>query len=414
MRRIPKKYSSIEKELMYNNIARDYILLAFAIDRHIPGYIDAYFGPEEVKAEALSRDKVAIATLSREAARLAQAIAESEFETQRAEFLTAQVIAMQTTLRLLQGEHLPLAQEVELLYGLAPEWVDESRFEEAHRQLDALLPPGENLAARMTAYKKAAEVSVDAALPLLNEIRLRLRTLARQRFSLPTAEDFELVMVTDKPWSGYNWFLGKSRSRIEINTDLPLRATNFLTLMAHEGYPGHHTELSFKETRLLHEKNWQEHGIALINTPSCSISEGIANCALDTLLTAEEQLAWEIDLFARAGLKLDAAWASQVRTAFKPLTRITGNAAFLLYEQGRSKEDVAAYIEKWGLSSPVEARKSVEFISHPLYRSYIFNYTLGVDLLERLFEVKGNRQTWFTRLLTEPITPRMIVRWIER
>lgn len=399
---------------MDNPIARDYILLAFAMDRHIPGYIDAYFGPQEVKAEALARDKAPVAALADEAARLNQAMAGSGFEPQRAEFLLAQVSAMQTTLRLLQGEHLPLAQEVELLYGLAPEWVDESRFEEAHRQLNEMLPPGENLAARMAAFKKATEVSVSAALPLLNEIRLRLRTLARQRFSLPAAEDFELVMVTGKPWSGYNWFLGNAHSRIEINTDLPLRATNFLTLMAHEGYPGHHTELSLKESQLLQEKNWQEHGIALINTPSCSISEGLANCALDTLLSAEEQLAWEAELFAQAGLQLDVAWVRQVRTALKPLARITGNAAFLLYEQGRSQEEVVAYIEKWGLSSPVEARKSVEFVSHPLYRSYIFNYTLGVDLLERLFEVKGNRQTWFTRLLTEPITPRMIVRWIER
>ena len=42
-----------EQDLMYN-IARDYILLAFAINQHLPGYIDAYFGPEEVKLEAES------------------------------------------------------------------------------------------------------------------------------------------------------------------------------------------------------------------------------------------------------------------------------------------------------------------------------------------------------------------------
>jgi hypothetical protein len=321
---------------------------------------------------------------------------------------------MQTTLGLLQGQHLPLAREVELLYGLIPEWVDEGRFAEAQRQLDALLPPGGSLRERMAAYKQAGQVSVAAAAPLLDEIRLRLRGLAHQRFSLPHEEDFEIVMVNNKPWSGYNWFLGAGRSRVEINTDLPLRVPNFLGLIAHEGYPGHHTELTFKEMRLLREKTWQEFGLTLINAPSCAISEGIANCALDTIVTADEKTAWEADLFARAGLQLDAALVQQVRSALKPLAFVSGNAAFLLHEQAASPEEAAAYLEKWNLVSPEEARKSVEFISHPLYRSYIFNYALGAQLLERLFSVKGDRQTWFTRLLLEPVTPRMVERWIEK
>lgn len=398
---------------MYN-IARDYILLAFAIDQHIPGYIDAYFGPEEVKNDAAQRGKLPVAALMVEADRLAQAVLDADLETQRANFLTAQVSAMQTSLRLLLGEMIPLASEVEQLYGLAPEWVDEDRFNEAHRQLDALLPHGKDLFTRLTTYKKSAEVTAETAVIVLEEIRRRLRVLSRQRFSLPGDEDFEIVLVKDKPWGGYNYFLGKARSRIEINTDLPLRATSFLSLLTHEGYPGHHTELVLKEMRLMNEKGWQEHGITLINSPSCSISEGLANCALDTILTPQQQIAWETELFAMAGLNLDAAWATQVRAALVPLGRVTGNAAFMLHERGASKEEAATYLEKWALSSPAEARKSIEFISHPLYRSYIFNYTLGMDLLEQLFNAKGSREPWFTRLLCEPVTPLMIKRWIEK
>ncbi len=396
------------------NIARDYILLAFAIDQHLPGYIDAYFGPEDVRTEAVARGKLPLPALLTEAERLTLAIEEGGLETQRSEFLTAQVAAMRATLGLLADQHLPLAREVEVLYGLAPEWTDESHFADAHHQLETLLPPGDTLRERMTAYKQLSYVSPDVAISLMNEIRLRLRTLARQRFSLPHEEDFEIVMVNNKPWSGYNWFLGSAHSRVEINTDLPLRATNFLTLLTHEGYPGHHTELVFKEMRLLHEKTWQEHGIALINSPSCAISEGMANCALDTILSPAEQTAWETELFAKAGLKLDVALVQQVRKALKPLAHVSGNAAFMLHEQGASPADTAAYLEKWNLANPAEARKSVEFMSHPLYRSYTFNYTLGMELLERLFEVQGNRQTWYNRLLTEPVTPHMVERWIEK
>ena len=102
----------------------------------------------------------------------------------------------------------------------------------------------------------------------------------------------------------------------------------------------------------------------------------------------------------------------QIRDALKPIERVSDNAAFMLRDQAASEDEAAAYIQRWALSNPAEARKSVSFITQ--YTSYVFNYTLGKDLLERLFAVKGNRQTWFTRLLTEPVTPLMVKRWIER
>ena len=397
-----------------NTLARDYVLLAFAIDRHIPGYIDAYFGPPEVKAEADAGPLLPLRTLAIEAQQLAQAVPQAGLVNQRADFFTAQLAAMSTTISILQGERLPLAQEVEALYGLEPAWVDESVFTEAHRQLTDLLPPGEDLPARMAAYKKSAEVDSQVALPLFDMLRDRMQTLTRRRFSLPVEENFEIKMVTGQPWSAYNWYLGGARSRVEINTDLPLHATNFLGLIAHEGYPGHHTELTSKEYRLLQEHGWQEHGIALINAPSCAISEGIANCALDTLLSAEEQAEWEGELFAQAGLVLDPLRVAQIRRAQKPLDRVIGNAAFMLHDHGASKEETEAYLQRWELSDPEEAHKGVEFISPPLNRSYIFNYTLGMDLLEDLFAAKGNRQVWFTRLLGEPVTPKLVRRWIDR
>ena len=49
-------------------------------------------------------------------------------------------------------------------------------------------------------------------------------------------------MVQDQPWSGYNWYLGNGRSRVDLNTDLPIYAYLLTDLLTHEGYPGHHTE----------------------------------------------------------------------------------------------------------------------------------------------------------------------------
>jgi len=94
----------------------------------------------------------------------------------------------------------------------------------------------------MTAHELALEIIAE----------LRRRTQAR--FPLPDGESFELRIVTNQPWSAYNWYLGDFRSRIDVNTDLPLHVTGLVDLMAHEGYPGHHTEHSLKEARLARER----------------------------------------------------------------------------------------------------------------------------------------------------------------
>ena len=49
-----------------------------------------------------------------------------------------------------------------------------------------------------------------------------------------------------QPWSAYNWYRGKAQSLVEFNTDVPISMLNILGTMAHEGYPGHHTEGQLK------------------------------------------------------------------------------------------------------------------------------------------------------------------------
>ena len=66
-------------------------------------------------------------------------------------------------------------------------------------------------------------------------------------FGLPDGEICDFELVTDKPWSGFNTYLGGLRSRVDINTDLPVLSLFLPHLVAHEAYPGHHTEHTRKE-----------------------------------------------------------------------------------------------------------------------------------------------------------------------
>jgi hypothetical protein len=386
-----------------------HVRLALAIGQHIPDYIDAYYGPPEWQRQAEADGPRPVTELAREAADLAMAIADdTEMDPQRRDFLAREARAMQTSLRILQGERFTLTEETEALYDITPEWVDEAVFEEAHRALNELLPPGDSLVERRMIRKETIKVPIEPDMPLLHEIVAELCHRTRARFPLPPDESFEIQLVSDKPWSAYNWYLGDFRSRIDINTDLPIGITRLAGMLAHEGYPGHHTELAIKESRLVREKGWIEHTVAVLNSPSCVIAEGIATRALSTLVPDDELVAWYADeLFPRAGLgHLDAQRERAIDNASRKLSGVPGNAAFLMYDQNADESEIVAYIQRYGLNSEEEAGKAVGFLKYA--RSYVFTYHYGGEMLDALFAAQGDRDHWFTRLLTESVTPSQI------
>lgn len=396
-----------------DNIAERYIRLGLALGAHLPGYVDAYYGPLGWRSEIEAAGPRPVVGLAEEADDLARAIAAAEMDAGRRDFLARQVRAMQCSLAALSGVTFGLADEAERLYDITPTWTDESVFAEAHHALADLLPPGDSLAERMATRRKALEIPVEQVRALLGEITAELRRRTRARFPLPEDESFEVQFVKDQPWGGYNWYLGDCRSRIDINTDLPLRIAHLTGLLAHEGYPGHHTELANKELQLAQRRGWIEHTIALINSPSCVIAEGIATRALEVLMGEDERIAWQAELFRRAGYAhLDARREHAIDETMRGLVGVGGNAAFLLHDRGAGDDEVVAYIQRWRLAMPEEARKTLAFLTAPRNRSYIFTYHYGGALLDALFAARGDRDAWFTRLLTEPVTPGRIRGWI--
>lgn len=396
-------------------LGQDFIRLALAIDEHLPGYVDSYFGPQEWKASAAHDGKLALPDLTERAARLANEITQADdMDAQRRDFLARQVTAMQMSLRLLSGESVSLAEEVHALYDVQPQWKDESNFEEAQRELDELLPGSGPLSERITAWKQSLEISNETIRALLPHILDMLRERTRAKFDLPESESFDVEFVSDQPWSAYNWYLGNSRSRIDINTDLPMKLYVLPGLVAHEAYPGHHTELSIKEQKLIRDQGHVENYVNLINSPSCVVAEAIATAALEVVFSDQELEDWfRAELLPRAGrAHIDASRIMSYLKASDKFSGLTGNAAFMLHDQKKSEDTITAYIRKYGLQSEKEAKQGVKFISNPLYRSYIFTYHIGYEILKELF-AKKDRDSYFKRLLEEPVTPTQIRAWIN-
>jgi hypothetical protein len=392
-----------------------FVRLALAIDAHLPGYIDAYFGPEAWKAQAKQTGNVPLVDLTHQTQILAADISKAEsLSAQRREYLARHVIAMQMSLRLLQGEKVSLADEVEAIYGVRPDWKDESDFEEAHRLLDEVLPPGGSIKERMLEWERSLEIPLEKVQELLPLIITRLRKFTDQKLNLPENESFTVEFVSNQPWAAYNWYLGNFRSRIDINTDLPTRISFLPTLMAHEGYPGHHTDLAIKDKLLVRDLKYHEFTVNLINAPSALMAEGIATTARKAILTDDELEEWfREELLPAAGMAhIDPKRILAIGKAGRKMNGVDGNVAFMLHDQQKNEAEVSLYLQKYDFSTEQEAKKTIDFISNPLYRSYIFTYYVGYDLLEELFK-HVDRDRYFRRIIEEPVTPGLVRQWIS-
>jgi hypothetical protein len=385
-----------------SDLVEDYLRLGLALGRHVDGFVDAYYGPPELAAQVTAQPVVAPAELVERARRLLADLASAgDLNPERRQWLTAQVRGLHTSARKLAGEPIGYLDEIESCYGIRPTVVPEEDFAEAHKRLDRVLPGGGPLADRYIAWREAQVVppgvlgrAVDS---LAEDFRARTNTL----FGLPEGERVEFEMVDNQPWSGFNYYLGGLRSRVAINLDLPVLSLVLGGLVAHEAYPGHHTEHCRKEAGLVRRRHQEEETIFLVGTPQCLIAEGLADLGLEIVAGARPEPLLS-EHFRPLGIPYDAEVAVEVSSATEALGAVRGNAAILLHDRGRSLDEATAYVERWALSPRVRAAKAMQFASDPTWRAYVFCYIDGLRLCREY--VKG-APARFERLVTEQMVP---------
>ena len=372
-------------------VGERYVELCLRLARHDDDLVDYFYGSKEIAERVESEPPRDAAELAADARALAD-------ETDSG-YLEAQLRGLETVARKLGGEEMSYEEEVERCYGSRAERIPEERFEEAHRELDEALPPGGSLAERYQRWEDGDPVppdKLDAALATLAE---RLRETTRELLGLPDGETYELELVSDKHWYAFNDYRGGLRSRVEVNTDLPISASAVVATLAHELYPGHHTERVWKE-QLLYRGGRLEESVLVYGTPQSVITEGIAVLAVDTVV--EQHGESVADALGECGIRYDAETARRVRRAGRVIDDAVANAAILLHVDGASPDEAKAYLQRWELASEQRAHQHVNFVLERWGRAYIRTYTDGYELCRDW--VAGNRQR-FKRLVTEQLTP---------
>ena len=386
------------------DLPHEYVRLGLAFDRLQRGWVDAYTGPVELRAAVENGPAPQPADLVDRAALLLGELSSCGLEASRVEFLRAQLTALETGARVLAGQDVGFVEQVESFFQVQPVAGDVEEYALAHAELDLLLPGDGPLLQRYTAYRDTVAVPVNRLEEAVREVSSLLRERARQAFPLAVEETVDYQIVTGKPWAGFNYYEGDFRSTVAINADLPVALGALPALVAHESYPGHHTERCRKQARL---GGLPEREIWLVNTPENLIAEGLADLGLAGLgLSSWGALLSE--LYADLGIGFDGELGEQIARAAAPLTRVRQDVALLLHDRGGLVQDAEAHLARWALQSPRRTAKTISFLTDPLWRAYICTYVEGEALLSAWLDARpagqpvGDR---FVRLLDEPMTP---------
>ena len=383
-----------------------YLLLGLRLGQHVPGFVDAYYGPPELAERVEGESPSEPSLLAEEARSLSSAIDENdELEGSRRRWLRAQLGGLETVARRLSGEEIGYADEVERCYGVRPALVPEEEFAHAHEALDEVLPGTGPVKERHQAWQESQVVEADALLPVFERLAGELRSRSTALFGLPDGEAVELELVRGEPWLAFNYYLGKLRSRVVFNTDLPWRATDLLPVVAHELYPGHHAEHAWKEALLVRGHGQLEETALLVGTPQSLVSEGIATVAPE-IVTGDDPDALAAEILRPLGVPYDPELAAVARGEAEALAHVVPNAAYMLHEQGLAFDEVRQYSRRWSLASDDRVEKGLQFVTDETWRAYIFCYTDGLRLARGFV---GGDQARFRRLLTEQFVPADLV-----
>ncbi len=400
-----------------DSIAERYVKVVLALGQHDADYVDAYYGPPAWKSEAeatkIDLDSIATRATELRAALKKEPAGSDEPGRLRWQYLDHQLSALITRVRMLKGERLTFDQESKALYDAVAPTYPASHFQAILDKLEKRFPGNGPLVSRYEAWRAPFVIPRDKLDAVFQTAIKAARERTAKHTTLPPGERFTVEYVTDKSWSGYNWYQGDYRSLIQVNTDLPIFIDRAIDLACHEGYPGHHVYNALLEKHLVRDRGWVEFSVYPLFSPQSLIAEGTANFGIEVAFPgrgARGLRARRCSSPPPGSIRRAAAEYYEVQDLVEQLS-YAGNEAARQYLDGKIDAAAAAgWLERYALYAPDRAKQRVRFIDQ--YRSYVINYNLGKDLVRRYIESRGgtardSARRWdeFEKLISSPRLP---------
>jgi hypothetical protein len=383
------------------DVGARYLELVLRFRRRAPSLVESYAGSAELARRVDAEASLTEAELAEQAADLRAQINRSGLEGDRRVWLDGQLRGIEAACEWLGGTPLGYRELVRRCHGVEPVQADESQFEQAHEIIVRELPGRGSPRERFTAWMAGQQVKGEQLVAGLEALARDLRRRSHERWSLPDEEAITIKIARGQPWAGNADYQGGLRTLIQINDELPIAAWRMVELIAHEAYPGHHTEHVCKDVALVRGQNRTELSVWVYTTPQALMAEGIAMLAPEILLGEEIE-----EVGARClrplGIAYDTAGSAAVRRAKGLLVAVRANLALMLDEGRIDRAGMRAYARRWLLEDDGHIDRVVESQCKRQWPPYESCYPEGLRACRRFVGGDADR---FGQLLREQLTP---------
>lgn len=383
------------------DLGERYLEVMLRFGRLAPGLVESSAAPAEMAARVDAEEQISGSALVHQAAELREVVDRVEPDANRAAWLDGQLRGVESACRWLGGERLGYRELVERCHGVQVVDVDEAQFERAHELIARALPGPGTPAERLQAWTAGQLVSGERLVAGLGALADELRARSHEQWNLPDDETVVFEAVSEHPWAAHADYQGSLRTLVRINDDLPITGWRMAQLVAHEAYPGHHTEHVCKDIALMRAHDRIEFSVFVYPTPQALMAEGIAMLAPEVLLgDAIEEVSAQC--LRPLGIDYDTDGSAAVRQAHELLLPVVANLALMRDEDRVDRAGMIAYARRWRLDDDAYVERIVDNVCSEQWPPYESCYTEGLRHCRRF--VEGDLQR-FGRLLREQLTP---------
>lgn len=405
---------------MKENFLKDYVLLILRIDKLFKKegsyYIDAYIGPDSLKTKVNNEDHFKPQRLIEDANSLLNNLENIEFEDNRKTFMKKHLLAFKSILKVLNNEDINLKQQVKDILNVDLEWTDEKVFKKGLKLFDNGLPGNGDLNSRYNDWLQRNTYSFNndkQMLDFIEDLIKSIRDFSKDIVNLPKEDDVITDLVSDKNYGASTRYVGNYKSKLNINKDIPFNFFQAVPLIAHELYPGHHTEFCMKEKYLVKEKGYFESTVFLLNSPQLVISEGIGEVAFDMILSDDSFLSYLTNnIYKKYNIKVDDVNIKSILKASRinSIDQIANNVV-MMFEDGRSENEIKNYVRKYTLQPDFMTEHLLSNIrSSQFTKIYSTIYYHGKKLVQDYLN-EGNQKERFNELLKKQCYPTMLKKY---
>ncbi len=394
-----------------NRLAEQYVQLALYIGQYDGDFVDAYYGPENLKPASKNQDFpkdsliIAINKLSADLSELN--IYNGKMQQKRVGWIKDQLRAFKERVEIFSGKTKSFDEEALALFNVTPPHYPDQHYKDLIAQLDATLPGKGSLQERLNNLTNRFIIPKEKIDTIFKTTIVEARKRTLNHYALPLNENFKLEYVTNKPWSGYNWYKGNYQSVIQINLDGAIFIERAIDLACHEGYPGHHVYNMLLEQNLYRNKGWKEISLYPLFSPQSLIAEGSANYGIELAFPGREKNEYiRKVLLPLAGM--DTSYVDEYLDALnimKKLNFLRNDVAAALFENKTDENGAVSKLMSLGLMGKESAERNLRFMKK--YRSYVINYNYGLQLITGYIEKEtspNDRWKKFYYLLSNPVS----------